>query len=69
MAEGSIIGLKLREVARNLCVDISTVHRVNRMFLITGAVSKKCYPTDRPTKKMTDDVKSLVLNTVIEEPL
>ena len=60
-----VLGLKLREVAKNLCVDVSTVHRIVKNFHLTGTVSKRSYPRNkRPTKKMTDAVKLL---TVIEE--
>ena len=64
-----VIGLKLKEIAENLCVDVSTVCRINKFFCNTGSVSKQPYPVDRtPTKKLTDAVKILLLNMVTDEP-
>ena len=64
-----VTGLKLREIARNLSVDISTVCRVIRLFYNTGCVTKLPYPSDRrPTKKLTDAVKIYILNLIVNEP-
>ena len=64
-----VLGLKLKDVANNLGVDISTVHRTTKLFHNTGNIVKKSYPTDRrPGKKMTDAVKFLLLNLVVNEP-
>ena len=52
-----VMGLKLREVAENLSVDISTVHRITKLFHNTGSIMKRAYPKDRrPTKKLTDAI-------------
>ena len=64
-----VLGLKLKEVAKNLCVDLSTVHRITKLFYNTGSVLKRPYPSDkRPNKKVTDAVKIFILSTIVNEP-
>ena len=64
-----VLGLKLKEVAKNLCVDLSTVHRITILFYNTGSVLKRPYPSDkRPNKKVTDAVKLFILSTMVNEP-
>ena len=63
------MGLKLKEIARNLSIDTSTACRIHRKFISSGSVSKKLYPSgSRPTKKLTDTVQMLILNIVVESP-
>ena len=63
-----VMGLKLKDVATNLSVDISTVWRVIKLFENTGSVVKRPYPKGKRTKKLTDVVKLLILHVVISRP-
>ena len=58
-----VMGLKLKNVATNLSVDISTVWKVIKLFENTGSVVKRPYPKGRRTKKLTDVIK--LLNVLI----
>lgn len=61
--------LTVREVARNLGVSIATVWRIKELFYNTGSIQKRPYPANRrPEKKLTDAIKILILQTVIERP-
>ena len=45
-----VLGYKLKRVASNLCVDMSTVHRITQQFKTTGTVDKKQYTARTPIK-------------------
>ena len=47
------LGLPNRIVAKNLCVDSSTVSRTLAVFRATGSVSKRPYPKHRGARKLT----------------
>ncbi len=60
--------LTLDEVAANLCVYVSTVHRVVKHFSTSGTVGKKSYSSiNRPTK-LTKPVQLTILHLVLEKP-
>ena len=61
-------GLTLDQVATNLCVDTSTVHRIVSRFQATGVVSKKPYSVANRIVKLTNAVQLTVLNLVLEKP-
>ena len=62
------LGLCQREVARNLCVDRSTVSRIVCLFHATGTVSKKKYPSENAFRKLTDPAQLLILHLVVNKP-
>lgn len=63
-------GLKksYREVGECLNVDPSTVYRINALFESTGEVSKKKYPKNKGTMKLTDIDKLICLELAIDYP-
>ena len=61
-------GLTLDQVATNLCVDTSNVHRIVSRFQATGVVSKKPYSVVNRIVKLTNAVQLTVLNLVLEKP-
>ena len=62
------MGLSAEQVAKNLCIDSSTVYRIVRQFDSTGTVSKKAYSaTNRPTK-MTASIQLVLLHLVMSRP-
>ena len=64
-----VLGYNLRKVAGNLGVAINTVWRITELFYNTGSVKKCSYPVNRrPTKKLTDAVKLLILLTLVNRP-
>ena len=62
------LGLPNSTVARNLCVDASTVSRIMRLFHATGSVSKHSYPNERASRKLTHPCQRLILHIVIQKP-
>ena len=56
-----------QEAEDNLSVDESTVWRTIKLFELKGTVSKRPYPR-RKQKKMTDTVKLLILNLIVDNP-
>lgn len=60
------LGLTYRQVAANLCVDVSTVSRVVRIFEQTGCVSKKVYDSSNLPRKLTEPVKLIILQVVLQ---
>lgn len=62
------LGKKLTEVARNLCVGVSTVHRIVQQFETTGAVSKKPYSTAGRPSKLSTPIQLTLLHLVLEKP-
>ena len=63
-----VMGYTLKDIANNLNIDISTVWRLIKLFETTGNVSKRPYPKGRRFKKLTDTVKLLVLQLILEKP-
>lgn len=61
-------GFTLEKVARNLCVDTSTVHRILKQFNSLGTVSKKSYSLSNVPMKLTKPVQLTVLHLVLEKP-
>ena len=65
----SVQGHTLQRVAANLCVDPSTVHRINKLFELSGTVSKKKYScNNHPSKKLSKPVQLTVLHLVLGRP-
>ena len=62
-----VLGYKLKRVASNLCVDMSTVHRITQQFKTTGTVDKKQY-TARTPIKLTKPVQFTVLHLILQKP-
>ena len=60
------LGLPYREIAANLCVDVSTVCRTVRLFERTGNVSKKKYNAANLPRKLTDFIQLLIIQLVIQ---
>ena len=63
-------GLTLERVARNLSVDVSTVHRIVKKFEETGSVNKnKCSVANRhQLQKLTKAVQLTVLHLILQRP-
>ena len=57
-----------REVGESLNVDPATVLRINVLFESTGVVTKKKYPPNKGTQKLTDIDKLLCLELAIDRP-
>ncbi len=53
------IGLRLSydDIAKNLCVDVSTAKRTIKLYNQTGSVSKKAYDKSSLPRKLTNTVK------------
>ena len=60
------MGLSYREIAANLCVDVSTVCRTVQLFERTGNVSKKEYNAASLPRKITKVVELLILQLVLQ---
>ena len=61
--------LRHREVARNLCLDQSTVSCTVALFDDTGDVKKRKYSSKPGTVNLTDYDKLVILETVIDQPV
>ena len=57
-----------KRVARNLCVDQSTVYRICNNFATTGTVDKKDYPAAAAFRKLTEPAKYFILHLVLQQP-
>lgn len=55
-------------VARNLCVDKSTVKRIVDRFEQSGNVSKQPYPKERAARKLILPAQLLILQLVMDQP-
>ena len=55
-------------IAENLCVDKSTVSRTLKVFHQTGQVSKKPYPKEKSSRKLTKPAQLLILQLVLDRP-
>jgi len=58
--------LSCEEIARNLCIDRSTVHRIIRRFRATGDVSKR--PRYSESSKLSDLTQMFILNLIVGSP-
>lgn len=56
-----VLGMKLEMIARNLCVDTSTVQRVVSKFDATGQVKKKNYSSQNKILKLSKPVQLTIL--------
>lgn len=61
-------GKPYREVAKNLCVDPSTVCRTVGLFNDTGSVEKRKYPPNLGSAVLTDIDKLIIIETITETP-
>ena len=59
---------KDHEVAKNLGVDKSTVQRSLKIFHSTGNVSKRPYPKERCSRKLSLPVQLQILHLLIQKP-
>ena len=62
------LGHNYSEVARNLCVDQSTVCRTVSLFHETGRVTKRSYPKEKAHRKLTTPAELLILHLVCQTP-
>ena len=62
------MNLPVREVARNLCVDPSTVSRIATLFRTTGDVAKKLYRSERAFRKLTEAAQFFVIYLILDRP-
>ena len=65
------LNLAMQQVAHNLNVSVSTVHRIISTFRESGQVNKKKYPTGdsvRPYKLLTECVQFYILHHVLLNP-
>ena len=62
------LGLSNADIAKNLCVDQSTVKRILQLWYDTGNVSKKVYCTSdvKVSKKITKVVEFFILHLVLQ---
>ena len=63
-----VLQLTLDKIAKNLCVDISTVHRIVRRFSLLGTVDKKPYSTRGRPSKLSMPVQLTILHLIMEKP-
>ena len=68
MAWQSVLGFSYHDIAANLLVDRSTVYRIVNLFNATGTVSKKMYPREKASRKLTNPAELLILSLVISKP-
>ena len=62
------LGYTYDDVAKNPCVDKSTVKRIVDRFKLSGNVSKKPYPTHRAARKLILPAQLLILQLVMDQP-
>ena len=62
------LGCTYDGIARNLCVDKSTVKRIVDRFRLSGNVSKKPYPAQRCARKLILPAQLLILQLVMDHP-
>lgn len=66
--QARVQSLPQREIAKNLCVDQSTVSRTVALFDDTGDVKKRKHPSNPGTACLTDHDKLEILEAVIDQP-
>lgn len=57
-----------REVGESLNVDPATVYRINALFDSNGGITKKKYPPNKGTRKLTEIDKLICLELAIDKP-
>ena len=62
------LGFTYDDVAKNLCVDKSTVKRIVDRFNLSGSVSKNPYPKERAARKLILPAQLLILQLVMDQP-
>ena len=62
------MGLSYGDISNNLGISKSTSQRTVSLFLTSGNVQKKSYPTPRAYTKLTSPAKLHILHLVIEKP-
>ena len=62
------LGYSCAKIAKNLCVDKSTVSRTLTLFHSTGNVSKRPYPEGRAYQKLTSPAQLLILQLCLIRP-
>ena len=64
------LGLRLSnsDIAKNLCVDVSTVKRTVKLCNQTGSVSKKKYDKSNLPRKLTQTVKFYIIQLTLQHP-
>ena len=64
------LGLRLpnSDIAKNLCVDVSTVERTVKLYNQTGSVSKKKYDKSNLPRKLTETVKFYIIELILQHP-
>ena len=62
------LGLRYADVSNNLGINKSTIQRTVSLFLTSGNVKKKSYPTPRSYTKLTYPAKLHILHLLIEKP-
>ena len=60
--------ISISQIAKNLCVDKSTVSRTLDLFHATGEVSKKPYPKEKAHQKITAPIEQLIFQLVLDRP-
>ena len=60
--------LPVEIIAKNLCIDKSTVRRILTIFHITGNVSKKPYPKNRAFRKISLPVQLFIIHLIMSHP-
>ncbi len=60
--------ISIPQIAKNLCVDKSTVSKTLELFYATGEVSKKPYPKEKAHRKITAPVEQLIFQLVLDRP-
>ena len=62
------LGYSYARIARNLCVDKSTVWRTVQLFHVTGDVAKKAYPKDQAHRVLTKPAQLFIMHLVLRKP-
>ena len=62
------LSLTFSVIASNLCVDVSTVKRVLKLFRESGSVTKKPYPKERSSRKLTPVLQIFLLDLILSNP-
>lgn len=66
--QAMVLNKASREIAKNLNVDQSTVSRTVKLFNEQGDVTKKSYPANEGTRKLTQIDQLVILELVIDRP-
>ena len=60
--------LPTKQVAKNLCVDPSTVQRICHRFELSGDVAKQTYHAENSVRKLTEPAQLFILHLVLDRP-